>query len=173
MEDEIPAVGADLLEHARLNSLQPRGLMDDLFPFIYEASKRLSSRAISRWLEHEKGIKISNVTIAKALRNPDKYWEEFAERMESYIRTVENETNAAAESFLMNEEVLDYLGPDESMRLDYEDAQGDGRGSAEFDGAVHNLKEFWYPLSLATRREIFPYFLGAFPIIEGGKTDES
>ena len=179
MNDEIPSIGAELIEHARSNSVQPRGLMDDLFPFIYEASKRLSSRAISRWLEQEKGIKISNVTVAKALRNPEKYWETFAERLEPSIRTIENETGAAAESFLEDERITFALGGEASLRLRCEDANGDGRGNRDLDEAVQLLKECWYPLGAATRKEITPYLLGTFPPVArsstkaGEETDES
>lgn len=153
--------------------------MDDLFPFIYEASKRLSSRAISRWLEQEKGIKISNVTVAKALRNPEKYWEDFAERLDPSIRTIENETHCAAQSFLDNASILDHLSENEFIRLQHEDADGDGNGSADMHEAVNMLKELWFPLSPVTRREILPYILASYPIVtitsaqEGGNTDES
>ena len=34
----------------------------------------MSARAISRWLKEAKGIKLSDVSIAKALRDPGKYW---------------------------------------------------------------------------------------------------
>ena len=35
----------------------------ELFPFIYDASERMSARAISRFFQEEQNIKLSAVTI--------------------------------------------------------------------------------------------------------------
>lgn len=80
MKTSLQELGAKLVEESRLNeefSFQ-RGLINKLFPFIYEASKRMSCRGISRWLEAN-GTKLSAATIAKALRNPQSYWQEIYE----------------------------------------------------------------------------------------------
>ncbi len=73
----IKELGAKLVRDSKLNEefSAQRGLVNQLFPFIYEASKRMSSRAISRWLETNE-TKLSVATIARALRDPKPYWQD-------------------------------------------------------------------------------------------------
>ena len=59
-----------------------RGLVVQLFPFIYEASFKMSARAISRFLQEDQNIKLSAVTITKALNDPKKHWIAFFETIE-------------------------------------------------------------------------------------------
>jgi hypothetical protein len=51
-----------------------RGVVETLFPFIWQASHRMSLRAVSKWLWEAKRIKLSANTLARAMRNQDKYW---------------------------------------------------------------------------------------------------
>src|SRR5258708_36095904 len=76
-------LGCHLVEDSKLNEefSAQRGLINEMFAYVYEASKRMSSRAISRWLNANK-VKLSAATIAKALRNPKPYWEEVLEEIE-------------------------------------------------------------------------------------------
>ena len=79
----IKELGAKLVQDAKLNaeSAIQRGVIHQLFPYIYEASKRMSARAICRWLEAN-GTKLSIGTVAKALKNPQIYWQEIFEDIE-------------------------------------------------------------------------------------------
>ena len=87
MSEFAKEIGSELIENSRLAEefSAQRGLINELFPYVYEASKRMSSRAISRWLA-EKGVKLGPATIAKALRNPEPYWEELWDEFESAAR---------------------------------------------------------------------------------------
>ena len=78
MKSEPSVIGSELLEHSRKTKFTAqRGVIEMLFPYIYQASKRMSTRAIRDWLEDKHGIQISAVTIAKALRNAPDYWSRF------------------------------------------------------------------------------------------------
>src|ERR1700744_4293607 len=79
----IKELGAKLVRDSQQNEefSAQRGLIKQLFPYIFEASKRMSSRAISRWLEHN-GTKLSAATIARALRDPRSYWQDIYDEIE-------------------------------------------------------------------------------------------
>jgi hypothetical protein len=73
-------IGKELMEHAKSEGITARGAMQDLFPYIYAVSDRMSTRKISEWLEQKHGLKISFATIARALQKSDAYIEETASR---------------------------------------------------------------------------------------------
>jgi hypothetical protein len=79
-------VGKSLVEYskdiAEFTAQRRLGLIDELFPYIYRASKRMSTRAISRWLKESHGVKLSAVTIAKSLRESDRHWLSLFEEVE-------------------------------------------------------------------------------------------
>lgn len=72
---EQPNIGKQLLDFSKEEGLTVRGALDDLFPYIYAVSERLSTRKISQWLEDQHQIKISFSSIAKALQKADIYIE--------------------------------------------------------------------------------------------------
>lgn len=74
MNNEFTEIGNELIKASKESS-SARGLVEELFPYIYVASKRMSVRAISRWLDETRNIKISHVSISKALKNSDKHFE--------------------------------------------------------------------------------------------------
>jgi hypothetical protein len=87
MDEFINKIGSELVENSQYAEefSAQRGLINELFPYVYEASRRMSSRAISRWLA-DKGVKLSAATIAKALRNETEYWQELADEIEPAAR---------------------------------------------------------------------------------------
>jgi hypothetical protein len=87
-EIDLAGAGQKLLSHSKTAEFTAkRGLALDLFPFIYGASGRMSSPAISQFLEAEMGIKLSSVTINKALKDPHKSWNAFFDMIEPAART--------------------------------------------------------------------------------------
>jgi hypothetical protein len=75
MTVNLASVGDSLVKHStKAEFSAQRGVIVELYPSICEASKRMSSRAISRFLEKEHAIKLSAVTINKALNEPERYW---------------------------------------------------------------------------------------------------
>src|SRR5450631_3766674 len=83
LEDAVAGVGAKLLAHSKSAEFSARrGLVVELFPFIVGAAERMSARAISQFLEKEQGVKLSGVTINKALNDPAKNWNLFFDLIE-------------------------------------------------------------------------------------------
>jgi hypothetical protein len=84
-------IGLKLVGHAKSTDFTAnRGLVIDLFPFIFEASQRMSARAISRFLLEEQEVKLSAVTITKALNDPKKSWNTFFDMIEPSARVIAN-----------------------------------------------------------------------------------
>jgi hypothetical protein len=126
----IKELGAKLVQDSKLNDelCTQRGLIFHLFPFIFEASKRMSCRAIVRWLEAY-GTKLSLATVAKALRTPKIYWQEIYDDIEPAARIFAEAHNLEVRSLLSNHELFFNLVHDKSTfptmegRLPYENAQ--------------------------------------------------
>src|ERR1700724_4364064 len=75
MKKDLKKIGGELVKDSRrVRFSAARGVVADLFPFIFQASQRMSTRAISDWLNKKHQIYISAATIAKALREQRKYW---------------------------------------------------------------------------------------------------
>jgi hypothetical protein len=74
---DMDRIGKDLLEHARLEAhcTARRGLVDELFPYIWLASKKMSLRAIRSWLASERKIELSIATLSRAMRARDEHWQ--------------------------------------------------------------------------------------------------
>lgn len=83
-----------------------RGIVEELFPYIYHASKRMSTRAISRWLAERHRIKLSAVTIAKALREADKFWAATVEEVAPAAQIVAAAHGVSVSDVLLDREVF-------------------------------------------------------------------
>jgi hypothetical protein len=82
-------IGLKLVGHSRSTKFSAnRGLVIELFPFIFEASQRMSARAISRFLLEEQNVKLSAVTITKALNDPKKSWNSFFDTIDPSARVI-------------------------------------------------------------------------------------
>jgi predicted nucleic acid-binding protein len=124
-----------------------RGRVDELFPYIYRASKRMSTRAISRWLMEARNVKLSAVTIAKALRESDRYWLSYYDEVEPASGIV-----ARAYGFDDGRQLLE----DEDLfaRVTGTPPAVSGPdGLDEYNGAVHIVLSQWFNLLDAPGRE--------------------
>lgn len=66
-------VGQKLFAHSKAAEFTARrGLALELWPYIFGAGERMHAKAISQFLEAEQGVKLSSVTINKALKDPAK-----------------------------------------------------------------------------------------------------
>lgn len=107
-----------------------RGIVEELFPFIYEASQRMSLRAISRWLASEKNISVTPQALSKAMRNPGKYWIRILEGIEPAARLLARAHNLSPSQILTDTEALDLVkskppafeNPNEETFRRYDDA---------------------------------------------------
>ena len=99
-------IGIKLVGHAKSTEFSAhRGLVIELFPFIFEASQRMSARAISRFLLDEQGVRLSAVTITKALNDPQKSWNAFFDTIEPSARIIANWKKSEAFAFLFKSRV--------------------------------------------------------------------
>ncbi len=110
MKDRIHQIGSELVRSsAKAEFTAQRSIVDDLFPYIYLASRRMSLRAISRWLAAEHGIKLSDVAVARAMRNADKHWREMVEEIEPAARQFADAHDAHAVEVLSDEKLFEAL----------------------------------------------------------------
>lgn len=153
----IPAVGAQLVQASEDWKRSAGEILTELFPYVFEASKRMSTRAICRWLEELHGIKISQPTISRALRNPEKYWEPFAELMEPHARIVERAIKIPMGDFMEDERILD-VGLRETLEVEGHNQEEVEDSFREIEWAANYLRKHWFCLSPQTRSNMTHFF---------------
>ncbi len=157
----LQEVGRGLIDHAETEAeYSVRGTLSELFPYIFQASRRMSARAISRWLADGPQIKLSAVTIAKALKNPEKHWEEFADFIEPKARIVEDALEWQMEDFLYNEEAFRHHTADSktSPRVSGDTQDEQLRSLDEYHSAVQFLNDYWFSLENSVRDNCYRFF---------------
>ena len=107
----LTAIGKTLVEHAhRVKLDEKRGLVIELFPFIFEASSRMSARAISRFLKEKHGVQLSSVTVSKALSDPQKSWNSYFDVIEPFAKVFEKGSYISRMSeFLFNDKLFNEM----------------------------------------------------------------
>jgi hypothetical protein len=154
-------VGQKLVGHSKSAEFTAnRGLVVELFPFIFEASERMSARAIGRFLMEEQNIRLSQVTIAKALNDPKKSWLSFFEGIESSAITTAKWFRPASFKYLFvsKSEYETRIMPDAENK--FSRALGHGVRAIlqpERVAADKLLREKWFSIGLATRLKAKPY----------------
>jgi hypothetical protein len=151
---ELSKVGCNLKRYAETEAeFSARGVIDELFPYIYMAAKRMSTRAISRWLKDTHKIKLSPVTIAKALRESDEHWETFFEKIEPSARIFGDAHSVYMRDFLMEYELFAGL---KSSRMNL--TLSGEEGYREYERAVEIIERDWFQaLDESTREECARY----------------
>src|SRR5260370_41528326 len=81
-------VGESLVEFSTHSERSGRGMITELFPYIFVAARRLSTRAISDYLREHHQAKLSASSVAKALREPEKHLRGLGEKFEAAASTV-------------------------------------------------------------------------------------
>ena len=164
-ENETPVslidVGQKLVGHSKSAEFTAnRGLVVELFPFIFEASERMSARSISRFLQEEQNIRLSAVTITKALNDPKKSWIAFFECIEPAATITAKWFRPASFKFLFvsKSEYETRIMPDADNK--FTRALGHGVRALlqpERVAADKVLREKWFRIGLATRLKAKPY----------------
>ncbi|HZM02351.1 MAG TPA: hypothetical protein VFC44_04970 [Candidatus Saccharimonadales bacterium] len=144
---DIGEVGDSLIEHARDDaSTSRRGIIEELFPYIVQASNKMSARAITRFLEENHGVKISYVTIGRALRNPKKYWNLYFDSIERPAWIVAQSHDKPLKDFISEpdkyQEMLE--GKPVYVVEDIEDEDSVFDAKADYENAVAVLDEKWF-----------------------------
>jgi hypothetical protein len=149
----IAAVGQDLVEHSRSSDLnRKRGLVVELFPFIFGAHERMSGRAVSKFLKEKHGVNLSAVTVTKALNDPKTYWNRFFDTIEPAALIFEREDKKPMKDFLFKEQI--FWKPFENAILR---AAAKAITPEEVRWAAGILRGKWYTIDLETRLKALPY----------------
>jgi hypothetical protein len=152
-EAALAGVGPKLLAHSKAAEFTARrGLVVELFPFIYGASERMSAKAISHFLETEQGIKLSSVTINKALKDPARNWNLFFDIIEPSARIFEKGQGDKMRDFLFREKYL--LEPVKNRVLK---AVVDVLVPDKVAEAVRILRGKWYVIDWEIRLKARPF----------------
>lgn len=153
-------IGRSLQEFAKEAEFSARrGVVADLYPYIVAASKRMSARAIVRFLEEKHAVKVSAVTVAKAIRNPAKYWMFFFDTIEPYIRRIQDAHSVQMESLLFDEEVFQKFcrEPDHPKHISASSPEELEQRLDEYAEAVSVIEEKWFGLDEELRLEAKAY----------------
>ena len=150
----VAGIGQELMNHAKAFAIDgnKRGLVVELFPAIYMASERMSARGISKYLKEKHGVKLSAVTIAKALNDPKKYWNLFFDTIEPSMVVYEKwEPDEKREDYLFNDagfKKVEYPGRElvRKVLLKYQVMR-----------ALDELREKWFSIDFDTRKKARPY----------------
>lgn len=155
--DEISKIGTDLLAASKEAERTTGEVLQEIFPYLYEASRRMSAREISRWLQEKHEIQISQPTISRALRNAKTFWGGFAEIIEPVARRVASSLDISMQELLLDD------SNDSSYRLHVAtEAAKEKLGEAEVkevEEGLDFLREKWFALSVGTRRACAPSFV--------------
>lgn len=151
--NSVKELGAKLVQDSKLNDelCTQRSVIFHLFPFIFEASKRMSSRAIVRWLDAY-GTKISLATVAKALRNPKACWQEIYEDIEPAASVVARTHGLQVAELLADHELFFDLVHDKNTFPQMRSRASQDNPQESYDeylDACAKLQEDWFCLPAA------------------------
>ena len=157
----LTEVGQKLVGHSKSAEFTAtRGLVIELFPFIFEASERMSARAISRFLEEEQKIKLSQVTITRALNDPKKSWLSFFESIEPAAVVTAKYFRPSSFKYLFasKSEYETRVAPDSNSKFGQALTHGmRAIIQPERAAAHHLLIQKWFSIGLGTRLKAKPY----------------
>ncbi len=151
-------IGLKLVGHAKSTEFTAnRGLVIELFPFIFEASQRMSARAISRFLLEEQGVKLSAVTITKALNDPKKSWNAFFDTIEPSARVIANWVKSEAFAFLFKSRVAYESHIDKAIGNPLGRLRAKLFLKDDVVSADRILRAKWFCINTETRQKAKPY----------------
>jgi hypothetical protein len=152
-EVDLAGVGPKLLAHSKSAEFTARrGLVVELFPFIFGASERMNAKAISAFLETEQGIKLSAVTINKALKDPAKNWNLFFDLIEPAARTFAKDETVPMKDFLFREKYFWKQTKNPIIK-----AAAKVMISDDVSQAIGILRGKWYAIDWEVRLKARPY----------------
>lgn len=81
-------IGAELVQAAKSQTEDSLPLSTKLYPYIFIASRRMSLRVMSRWLQENHGVSLSAAAISRALNSSELHLERLAESIAAPARYV-------------------------------------------------------------------------------------
>lgn len=147
-DESLPSIGYDLLSHAQEFGEPNRlPITTQLFPFLFLASRRMTTREMSEWLDKNKGVKLSAVMISKGLKRPDLHLRRIAEHVQplaAYVTAVYHYSGETAESLLFGK---DEESGESALKafadMVWNDPDSPSEGVTE---ALETLAELWEPM---------------------------
>lgn len=164
MESEKPpiaSIGKELVGVSNGIERSPGEWLGQLFPYILEASRRMSTRAISRWLKENHGLEISQPTLSRALRRPERYWQDFASYIEPFARIVAEGAKVGMEKVLYPDPGAEDCIFEDLVKIPTTGGEAYDEAHQlyhEFVEAALFVKENWFALSPAMRSQCREYF---------------
>lgn len=153
-------IGSGLMKHAEKTPVSARGIIEELFPYIYVASKRMSTRAISEWLEKEHNVQLSHVTISKALKNSEEHFERIVDQIYEAAETFEIYCNYDSKicctsklNFLFSEGRFNQIQNDMVINL------GRSMNAGAVMHVVQKIEKEWFVLPLEVREQCEPIII--------------
>lgn len=151
-EVDLAGAGQKLLAHSKeAEFTAKRGLVVELFPFIYGAGERMSAKAISEFLRKEQKISLSSVTINKALRDPAKHWNLFFDLVEPLARTYADDYGSPMKDILFQKEFF-YAIKNPLLK-----AASKLMVSEEVSRAASELRAKWFSIDWGVRLKARPF----------------
>jgi hypothetical protein len=133
-------IGADLIEASRNETEDSMPLSTKLFPYILVASRRMSLRAISRWLKEKHGVSLSAAAISRALNSKELHLERLAESISPPALYVATAYGFSPHDLLFREVAKD--GPTELELLSDHSRPQDQHDLARWE-EMHRLAGVW------------------------------
>lgn len=161
MPDKKPtfeAIGQELVNASKDQELDALPLTTRLFPYMHLASRRMSLRGISRWLEEKHGVNLSYASISRAMNRPKHHLQQLAEYVAPIARYVAGLYNMTPMDILYEEYgkdcyTLEYL----ARVVKPNDEESDLR-----QGQALELAEIWLPIPEEVKGMLKPYMKYAF-----------
>jgi len=141
---EFFEMGEKLAECAQEQEISARGRISELFPYIYQASKRMSTRAISSFLVENFGLKLSAVGISRALKDEKRHWEWLAGIIEPPAHVFARAHGVSVRGILDDENAFHGFA-DKTPTVSGQD------GYYEYEEAREFLKRRWFSLDQEVR----------------------
>jgi hypothetical protein len=150
---DLVGAGQKLLDHSRSTEFTARrGLVVEMFPSIFGAAERMSSPAISQFLESELGVKLSSVTINKALKDRHKTWNLYFDEVEPAARVYAKDNGDRLREMLFKKQI--FFKPAVNPILK---AAVKALVKEEVAHAISILRTKWYSIELEIRLKARPY----------------
>ena len=159
---DLTAIGQTLVAHAQKVKLEEkRGVVIELFPFIFEASSRMSARAISRFLKERHGVQLSAATISKSLSDLNKSWNQYFDVIEPFARAFEEGAYFTPMSvFLFDDQKFNEMVeafPIRAFKGHWLDLKALCRITVADAEAANILRDKWVSIGMETRLKARPY----------------
>ena len=154
-------IGKGLAEHSTKAKFTARGVADELFPFIYVASKRMGARAISEWLAKEHNVKLSHVSISKTVNNAPQHFKQIADAVfepallleEVISKRIGDEASSSMFSFLWSEEEF------QKIRRGTFSMTCSAIEIGAVDAAFHTVQILWFSIPAEVRAKCEPFLV--------------